>query len=450
MQPPRRNDPVTHTRGHPIPQRIGTYRIDMELGRGATSTVYLAHDAFLKRPVAIKLADVQPGGDGSQASRTRRLLETEAALVGRLKHPHIVALMDADIEADQPYVVMEYVEGVSLQAHTTPATLLPVAEVLDMVFRCCSALEYALKLGLIHRDIKPANMLRPTGGGLKLTDFGTAQTSGSTHTQVSGLVGSPAYMSPEQIREEKLTPQSDMFSLGVAMYQLLTGALPFQAETDFSTIYKINYEEPVPVSQRRPGLGTSLDAIVAKALAKKPKDRFSSWREFADAISTASQTLSAANARPPSAKLYRMLRGMAFLADFPDASIWEVLNLGTPHIIGRGTLFMRENTPGESFYLLMDGDVSITRGGKEIATVRPGETIGEMVYLSPHSPIRAATATAVRDLTVLKIKCESMRSASESLQGYFDKAFIRLLVDRLANANRRLALQDHEAFIQLG
>lgn len=451
MHTPAQNYPVNaNSRGQPIPQRIGSYRIDMELGHGATSTVYLAHDAFLKRPVAIKLADIQSGSDSAQAGRMRHFLQTEAALVGRLKHPHIVALMDADIDAEQPYVVMEYIEGVSLDAHTSPSTLLPVAEVLDVVFRCCSALEYALKLGLIHRDIKPANMLRPTGGGLKLTDFGTAQTHSSAHTQVSGLVGSPAYMSPEQIREEKLSPQSDMFSLGVAMYQLLTGVLPFQAETDFATIYKINYEEPVPVSQRRPGLATSLDAIVAKALAKKPKDRFASWREFSDAISTASQTLGAADARPPSVKLYRMLRGMAFLTDFPDASIWEVMNLGTPHMIGQGTIFMRENTPGESFYLLLDGAVSITRGGKEIATIRPGETIGEMVYLSPHSPIRAATATAVRNLTVLKIKCESMRSASEALQGYFDKAFIRLLVERLANANRRLALQDNEAYIQIG
>lgn len=430
--------------------RIGKYRIDQELGRGATSVVYLAHDSFLKQKVAVKLADTTQAGDAKRATRLRHFLQTEAELVGRLKHPHIVALLDAEIDAEQPYVVMEYVDGVSLEAHASPDSLLAVDEVLDLVFQCCSALEYALQLGLIHRDIKPANMLRPANGGLKLTDFGTAHVSSSEHTQVAGLVGSPAYMSPEQIREDKLTAQSDMFSLGVVLYQLLCGSLPFQAETDFAMIYKINYEEPQPLSQRRPGLGRELDAIVAKALAKKPEDRFASWAEFADALSSISQTITPSNSRSQSTKLYRLLRTTAFLSDFPDASIWEVINLGVPYQIHKDAVFMRERTAGASFYILLEGEVSITRNGREIARIKPGETLGEMLYLSPSPPMRIASATALSELIVLKIKCTSLRSANESLQGYFDRAFIRLLVDRLTNASRRLSTLDDETFIQIG
>jgi serine/threonine protein kinase len=434
----------------PMPARIGKYRIEKELGRGATSVVYLAHDAFLKRPVAIKVADGSLIADARHANRLRYFLQTEAALVGRFKHPHIVALLDAEIDAEQPYIVMEYIDGVSLDLHATPDNLLPVPDVLDLVFQCCNALEYAFQLGLIHRDIKPANMLRPAGGGLKLTDFGTAQASTSERTQVSGLVGSPAYMSPEQIREDKLTAQSDMFSLGVVMYQLLTGSLPFQADTDFAMIYKINYEEPQPLTQRRPGLNRELNAIVSKALSKKPEDRFSTWGEFAEAISTIGQNVSASDSKPQSAKLYRALRKTSFLADFPDASIWEVLNIGVPYHIHQGAVFMREKATGASFYILLEGDVSISRNGREIARIKPGETIGEMIYLNPSPPLRTATATAVTELMVLKIKCSSLRSANEALQGHFDRAFIRLLVDRLANASRRLATLDDETFIQLG
>jgi serine/threonine protein kinase len=433
-----------------MPNRIGKYRIEKELGRGATSVVYLAHDSFLKKPVAIKVADGSLIADAKHANRLRYFLQTEAELVGHLKHPHIVTLLDAEIDADQPYIVMEYVDGASLDAHATPDTLLPVPEVLDLAFQCCNALEYAFQMGVIHRDIKPANMLRPASGELKLTDFGTAQTATSERTQVSGLVGSPAYMSPEQIREDKLTAQSDMFSLGVVLYQLLTGSLPFQADTDFAMIYKINYEEPQPLTQRRPGLSRELNAIVAKALSKKPEDRFATWSDFAEAISSVCQTVSTTDSKPQSTKLYRMLRSNAFLSSFPDASIWEVLNLGVPYHIREGGIFMRERTAGASFYILLDGEVSISRNGNEIARVKAGETIGEMIYLNPSPPMRTATATAVTELMVLKIKCASLRNANESLQGHFDRAFIRLLVDRLANATRRLATANDEAFIQLG
>jgi len=432
------------------PARIGKYRIEKELGRGATSVVYLAQDSFLKKPVAIKVADGSLINDAKHATRMRYFLQTEAALVGRFKHPHIVALLDAEVEAEQPYIVMEYVDGVSLDAHSTPDTLLPVSDVLDLIFQCCSALEYAFQLGLIHRDIKPANMLRPLSGELKLTDFGTAQTSTAERTQIDGLVGSPAYMSPEQIREDALTAQSDMFSLGVVMYQLLTGSLPFQAESDFAMIYKINYEEPLPLMQRRPGLNPELNAIVFKALSKNPANRYANWGEFADAIAAMCQNIEPSDSKPQSAKLYRSLRKTSFLVDFPDAYIWEVLTLGVPYQIHKDTVFMREKATGASFYILLDGEVSISRNGREIARVKPGETIGEMIYLNPNPPIRTATATAATELTVLKINCSSLRSANESLQGFFDRAFIRLLVDRLTTASRRLSTLDDETFIRLG
>jgi CRP-like cAMP-binding protein len=197
-------------------------------------------------------------------------------------------------------------------------------------------------------------------------------------------------------------------------------------------------------------LSRELNAVVFKALSKKPEDRFASWGEFAEAISAMCQNVATTDSKPQSAKLYKALRATSFLRDFPDASIWEVLNLGVPYHIHQGAVFMREKTAGASFYILLEGDVSISRNGREIARIKPGETIGEMIYLNPSPPMRTATATASTELMVLKIKCSSLRNANESLQGYFDRAFIRLLVDRLTNASRRLATLDDETFIQLG
>ncbi len=161
------------------------------------------------------------------------------------------------------------------------------------------------------------------------------------------------------------------------------------------------------------------------------------------------QTLPASEAKSQSARLYETLRKTAFLSEFPDASIWEVANLGVLYRIHKGQVFMRERTAGASFYIVLEGGVSVSRNGKEIAQVRAGETIGEMIYLNPSPPMRMATATATDELLVLKIKCSSLRGASESLQSYFDKAFIRILVERLTHASRRLSTLNNEVFIHL-
>ncbi|WP_374358017.1 serine/threonine-protein kinase, partial [Chitinimonas sp.] len=188
-----------------IPDKIGKYRIERELGRGATGVVYLARDGFAGGAVALKLAHASLLQDSPQARRFRQFLRNEASLVGRLRHPHLVGMLDADIDAERPYVVMEYVEGRALDNHVSADNLLPVGEVFDLAFKCCNALDYAQRLGLVHRDLKPANLLRPKLGGVKVTDFGAAIAVNSQQTQLHGFVGSPAYMSPEQVREEEVT-----------------------------------------------------------------------------------------------------------------------------------------------------------------------------------------------------------------------------------------------------
>lgn len=427
-----------------MPARIGKYRIERELGRGATGVVYLGRDGFRGDPVAIKLAHRALLADPRQGARYRHFLETEAALVGRLEHPHIVALLDAELDAlgGDTYIVMEFVDGESLECYTAPDSLLPVREVIEIAFKCCNALDYAGQLGLIHRDIKPANLLRSRDGDVKLSDFGAALALQSDQTQVLGLIGSPAYMSPEQVREDELTTRSDVFSLGVVLYELLAGRRPFQGDSDFATIYKITSEEPPPLKTMRPELSKALCAVVERALAKRPDQRYPSWSDFAAELAGVARKLPRGQEAASHSEQFNLLRTMPFFADFSDVMLWEALRLGSWHDLPRGTELMREDCPGDSFYMLARGRVEVSRHGWEIAELEPGVSIGEMAYLNPDERVRTATVVAETEISVLKIRGDSLRQASAELQSRFDKAFIRLLIERLQATNRQLAVPD--------
>ena len=419
------------------PPTIGKYRIEKELGRGASSVVYLAHDSFNERTVALKQIHAHLVKDPSQAARMRRSLHNEALLAGQLKHPHIIRLYDADEDADPPYLVLEYIQGTSLASHVTPDKLLPVAQVLDIAFKVCSALEHAQKRGLVHRDIKPANIMLQPDGDVKLADFGTALSLQGETTQLAGIVGSPSYMSPEQVREETCTHHSDMFSLGVVMYELLTGKRPFQGDSDFATMFKISTDDPVPPATLRADLPGAIDGVILKALAKKPGERYAQWSDMADALLEINRAMPARRAEERESERFAQLRALDFFAGFQDATLWEALRLGTLRGYGAGTALMVEGAKGESFYILLEGQVSITTGGRQVAKVGPGVTLGEMAYLQPDKPLRTATAKADTGVLALEIRNDALRKSSDELQMRFDKAFIQLLVNRLVASNQR-------------
>ena len=263
-----------------IPHQIGKYRILRELGRGATSTVYLAEDAFHRREVAIKVVQPGPETDTELQRRYRRVFMNEASLAGRLSHPHIVSIYDAATDDERSYLVMECVDGGTLEQYATADALLPPSRLMEMMFKASVALDYAHRQGVIHCDIKPANILLTGDTDIKISDFGAAFVGAADHTFLQG-VGSPAYMSPEQIQDRQVTHQTDIYSLGVVMYQLLTGRLPFLGSSRGSLVYQIANIEAVPPSTHRRGLTPELDRIVLKAIAKSPDVRYRTWAEFA-------------------------------------------------------------------------------------------------------------------------------------------------------------------------
>lgn len=415
----------------PPPKLIGKYRIEGEIGRGASSVVYLAFDPFHNQYVAVKQIHAHLLQDEREAARYRKTLRNEALLAGQLRHPHIVRLLDADEDANPPYLVLEYVEGKTLSAFSHKDKLLPPAQVLDIAYKCCSALHQAHSYGLVHRDLKPANIMLQSDGNVKVTDFGTAVSVSGEATQLLGLVGSPYYMSPEQVREEPLTYQSDMFALGVVMYELLTGQRPFEAESEFAILYKIGTEDPLAPSVVRPDLPNDLDQVVLRAMAKKPQHRFAGWADFAEALVQVHRTLPLKRSQHRDAERFVQMRQLPFFKGFHDAALWEILRLGTVHTHGRGAVLVRENTPGDSFMVILEGKITVSRSGWRLATLEAGVTIGEMAYLQPDNPMRTATALAETDVVVLEVPNGALRAASDDLQKRFDKVFIQLLVERL-------------------
>ena len=420
--------------------RIGKYVIQREIGGGATSRVYLARDPFGDRDVAIKVFQFDRHVDPQAERMTHKAFLAEASLAGKLNHPHIVEILDAATEPDYSYVVMEYVAGPTLDAHASVSSLLPLSKVLEIIFKCIRALEYAFQHGVIHRDIKPGNILLSSGGETKVSDFGASFQQHFAHdtTQISG-VGSPGYMSPEQIRMEPLTHQTDIYSLGVTMYRLLTGRLPFQAATQDALFYAILHTEPPRPATLRPELPEVLDKIVLKAIRRDPAERYRSWLEFGKDLSQAFGALRLIGASLSDSEKFNELRQMAFLQGMGDVALWEVVRIGSWRKIPAGTVIIREGDHGDSFYLLIAGEVDVTLGGKPLNVIKPGGCFGEILYFADSAERRTTTITARGEVTVLEIKAETLRAATDACQVGFNKAFMRVLIERLMQANRQLA-----------
>ncbi|WP_018413069.1 protein kinase domain-containing protein [Methyloversatilis thermotolerans] len=424
---------------------IGKYRIVRLLGEGATSRVYLAHDSFGRRDVAIKIVSRKEGdGDGKSERYQRKFFVAEASLAGKLTHPHIVQIYDAVADADPAYLVMEYVRGGTLEAHTQPGSLLPVGDVLEIIFKCTRALDFAWRLGVIHRDLKPANLMRAdegaaAGTSVKVSDFGAAMSVSATETQVSG-VGSPAYMSPQQIKEHPLNHQTDIFSLGVVMYQLLTGQLPFQGSNNYSMMYQITHAEPVPPSALRPELPPVLDDIVMRALQKSLDDRYPTWDAFSFELAEAfrAEAQRDQDHRIADSEKFNSLRRLPFFQDFSDVELWEVVRLGDWHRMSAGQSLLREGEAGDGFFILADGELKVTRGRKLLNVLSAGECVGEMAYLTPERATRGADVSTLSDCVLIHLANAALAHASESCRHRFDRAFLRILVERLTLANQRL------------
>src|SRR2546421_3379020 len=242
--------------------QVGKYEVQKLLGKGATGTVYYAKDSFTGREVALKTIEPEVFRDPKFGALHRTQFLNEASLAGKLRHPHIVAILDAVVGEDSGHIAMELVMGGDLSRNAKPDRLLPPADVLQIGFKCCGAMDYAYReQGIVHRDIKPANIMVTKDGDVKIADFGAAFLRKSKATQTTAM-GSPFYMAPEQIEGKDPTFHSDMYSMGIVMYELLTGKRPFQASSIEALVQQILLEEATPQSRLHKGLPSPVDNVV--------------------------------------------------------------------------------------------------------------------------------------------------------------------------------------------
>ncbi|HZW25094.1 MAG TPA: serine/threonine-protein kinase [Gallionella sp.] len=420
-----------------LPATLGKYTLTRKLGHGASSTVFLGFDSFAKREVAIKLLKQEILNDPKMGKLYRRQLDNEASLAGKLSHPHIVEIHDALISDDASYIAMEYVSGGTLEKYSEPDNLLPMDRVVEFMFKCCRALNYAQFNGVIHRDIKPANMLLTKDGDIKISDMGAALLLNIEQTQVNNL-GSPGYMSPEQVRGEVPTHQTDIYSLGVVMYRLLTGRTPYHAHNIAALTHQILYIEPPPPRSLRADIPLELERVVLHAMQKDKKTRYQNWKDFGNDLASLGR-FEQSDIEINQTEKFTTLREMSLFSDFTDVELWEILRVGEWQRQPPQTVLMHEDEMGDDFYIIIDGNVSVTKNGRLLNVIRSGDCFGEMSYISGKIVARSATVSAMTEVTVLKISPELLAQLSDHCQLHFNQAFLRVLADRLRMADDRVA-----------
>jgi serine/threonine-protein kinase len=286
---PTEEDRTVHLKAGAPTHKIGRYEILGELGHGAMGVVFKGRDPIIDRLVAIKTIRFDRLYEDREIQSLKERFFKEAQAAGKITHPNIVTIFDVGEEDGLSYIAMEYVEGESLSRYTSKDHLLPAEEVLTLITEVAEALDFAHRRGIVHRDIKPANIMRTLEGQVKVMDFGIAKLPNSTLTQTGFILGTPSYMSPEQINGQAIDGRSDLFSVGCVLYELLTGMKPFRGETFPALVNQITQGVPLPPSVQNPAVAPACDEIVGKALAKNLQERYQRGKDMAKALRKAFQ-----------------------------------------------------------------------------------------------------------------------------------------------------------------
>ena len=418
-------------------QRIGKFALIERLGKGSSGTVYKALDTFTGQEVALKVLDASLFRSDVINEMSRQQFMNEASLAGRLQHPHIASILEACIDEKSGYIAVEYVPGGDLSRAVMPDELLKVEEVFEIAFKCCGALDYAHRQGIIHRDIKPANLMVAEGTAIKIVDFGAALLTNTQHTQIQD-VGTPSYMSPEQVRGASLSFSSDMFSLGVVLYGLFTGQRPFTGETVTQLLVNIVEQEPPQPSEWRPELDREVDRILMRMLRKEPEKRYASWADLAFDLADIGR-FSVYVKEISDREKFTALRGFKPLEKLNDAEIWELVHASYWVRVPAQTTIMKEGDKGAELLFLASGEVKIVKQGRLLNVLRTGSYFGEMAHVKAGSIPRQATVETMTDALIAEFRPGAMKKLSVNCQLQLSQSLLNTVVDRLMFADERIA-----------
>ena len=417
----------------PARDKIGKYDIINEIGSGSTGTVYLSHDPYFRRDVAIKVYDIEADEDPQRARIARKMFFNEAHMVGMLQHPNILPIYDAGEEDGQYYVVMEHIQGArTLDVYCKPDNLLRIDDVVKIIYKCAKALQYAHKRGVIHRDIKPSNIMLTTDNDVRIIDYGIAILKDADISRIEGIAGSPSYMSPEQIKSAEISTASDLYSLGAVMYELLTGFRPFRASTLTRLLNQIIYATAPPIHTLRADVPEELEDIVTITLQKEPENRFVDGGELAARLTRVFQSLRDQVTSIDKQEHFDILRRLRFFHDFSQKEIWELLRASEWNEYAAGGAIVREGEIEDRFYVIVQGRVNVEANGQVVGSLEAGECFGEVHYDKDRK--LSTTVSADNAATVLSVSATLLEQASTECQLRFNKVFLRSLIQRLQSA----------------
>jgi len=413
-----------------VPTRIGKYELIKEVGRGSAGVVYLSHDPYYGRDVAIKVYRLEAIEDAEKRAMARKMFLSEAQLVGRLSHPNLLPVYDAGEEQGRDYVVTEFVHGArTLAAYGKPDNLLTIDDVVVTMYKCAKALAYAHTQGVIHRDLKPSNIMLTVDNDVRIIDFGIALHRDSEASRIEGIAGSPSYMSPEQVQAQPLTHRSDLYSLGAVMYELLTGFRPFRGGNLMKLLHQIVYATPEPIAKLRHGVPAELDALVMTLLAKDPAARYADGQALAATLLRLHEALTQRPASIDAKEQVALLRRLKFFHDFSHDEIAELLRAGHWQPFFSEEEIVKEGDTDDRFYVVVSGRVQVERLGRVVGVLAVGDCFGETGFV--RGAKRLATIRATGPVTVLKVSATLLEQVSAACQLRFNRAFLRSLIGRL-------------------
>jgi serine/threonine protein kinase len=389
--------------------------------------VYEAFDPFVQRTVAIKVAHSASDMDDATKQKLREGFFAEVYSAGRMHHPSVVSVYDAGQEDDLNYIVMEFVDGHTLQEYVTGGKSLSPNQVVDVIYQCAKGLDYVHREGIIHRDLKPGNIMLSNDGEVKIMDFSIAHVDVGFEGHDTEVQGSPMYMPPEQLSEEKrLVAQSDIYSLGAVMYSLLAKKTPYKAGSLESLIYKITNLEPDAIMEVNPEVPQHIADIVEKAMQKIIYER-------------------GVGERIDMQEKWKTLRFLAFFKDFSDDQITEVVNASEWKDFAKGEVIVTEGEQETAFYIIAKGGVEVIKNKKVVGIMKQGDCFGEIAFLTRQP--RNATIVARTDVSLMSVSNSLMEQASTETQLRYYRIFLENLISRLSQATDKLVEADKEVTV---
>ena len=412
----------------PLPDKLGKYHVLDLIDRGSMGAVYTAYDPLADRDVAIKLFSLDASMDEEAEAIARKQFYTEARIARVLDHPNILRFLDAGEDGGHPYIVMEYVEGgKTLGPHCKPPDLLPVASIARIIYKIANALDYVHRCGVIHQDIKPTNIMLMPDGDVKIADFGISKRLYDEATHMH-IMASPRFMSPEQARGESVTNQTDLYSLGAVLFELLTGRAVFSARSLHALIDKTLREEPPKLRYLRPDVPEGLEIIVQAALEKNLNRRYKLGREMASDLLTVFEDIE--GPIPLSVdKKFRALRDLEFFNGFSDAELEEIIQAGHWTAYTPGDKILASGEADTSLFVVVSGEVAFVRDQRKFLSIPRGHCFGDV---AEGATVKHRSAILAEDpVSLLELNRVRMARLSDSCQQRIYEVFLRFLVHRL-------------------